>query len=191
MAVSQRAGDRLGCIQSPTRELCSCHRLYTSSLPFVKRLKICGNLFFFSPRLCRVSHEILVPWPGIKPGPSAVRAQSPNHWTTREFPVVTFHMRRAEVLLIPSWFILHQTSFKGGPTHYSMCIGYTVTSPVPFWVLSSAESPRPLPPECSLASSLLWKPGWLSLEDTASLRVSSRSSFSLLPFPANLPFPLF
>ena len=29
---------------------------------------------------------ILVPWPGIEPGPLAVEAQSPNHWTTREFP---------------------------------------------------------------------------------------------------------
>ena len=28
----------------------------------------------------------LVPQPGIKPGPSAVREQSPNHGTTREFP---------------------------------------------------------------------------------------------------------
>ena len=29
---------------------------------------------------------ILVPRPGIEPAPSAVRAQSPNHWTAREFP---------------------------------------------------------------------------------------------------------
>ena len=25
--------------------------------------------------------------PGIEPGPSAVKALSPNHWTAREFPV--------------------------------------------------------------------------------------------------------
>ena len=29
--------------------------------------------------------RILVPWPGIEPVPLAVRAQSPNRWTTREF----------------------------------------------------------------------------------------------------------
>ena len=29
---------------------------------------------------------ILVPQPGIKPRRSAMRAQSPNHWTTGEFP---------------------------------------------------------------------------------------------------------
>ena len=29
---------------------------------------------------------ILVPPPGIKPRPMAVKAQNPNHWTAREFP---------------------------------------------------------------------------------------------------------
>ena len=29
---------------------------------------------------------ILVPWPGIELGPTAVRARSPNYWTAREFP---------------------------------------------------------------------------------------------------------
>ena len=33
---------------------------------------------------------ILVPGPGIEPGTLAVEAWSPNHWTTREFPVVLF-----------------------------------------------------------------------------------------------------
>ena|SRR5574340_1218115 len=32
---------------------------------------------------------ILFLQPGIKPQPSAVKALSPNHWTTREFP---FHL---------------------------------------------------------------------------------------------------
>ena len=29
---------------------------------------------------------ILVRRPGIEPSPSAVKTQSPNHWTAREFP---------------------------------------------------------------------------------------------------------
>ena len=29
--------------------------------------------------------RILVSWSGIEPGPPAVKAQSPNHWTAREF----------------------------------------------------------------------------------------------------------
>ena len=31
---------------------------------------------------------ILAPWPGIELEPMAVKAWSPNHWTTREFPKV-------------------------------------------------------------------------------------------------------
>ena len=34
-----------------------------------------------------VACRILFPWPGTEPGPSTVKAQSPNHWTTREFPM--------------------------------------------------------------------------------------------------------
>ena len=33
-----------------------------------------------------VACGILLPQPGIESGPSAVKAWSPNHWTTREFP---------------------------------------------------------------------------------------------------------
>ena len=34
----------------------------------------------------RAACGILVPQPGTKSRPPAVEAQSPNHWTTREFP---------------------------------------------------------------------------------------------------------
>ena len=39
-------------------------------------------LFFFFFALV-----ILVPQPGIELGPTAGEAQSPNYWTTREFPI--------------------------------------------------------------------------------------------------------
>ena len=39
--------------------------------------------FFFWP--CHASCEILVPSPGTEYTPSAERAQSSNHWTTRDF----------------------------------------------------------------------------------------------------------
>ena len=29
---------------------------------------------------------LFVPWPGTEPGPSAVEAQSLNHWTAKEVP---------------------------------------------------------------------------------------------------------
>ena len=41
--------------------------------------------FFFWPHL---ACGILVHRPGIKSGPSAVKAPSPNHWTIKEFPVI-------------------------------------------------------------------------------------------------------
>ena len=30
------------------------------------------------------------PWPGIEPRPPAEEAQSPNHWTAKEFPEPSF-----------------------------------------------------------------------------------------------------
>ena len=39
---------------------------------------------FFWP--CHAASIILVPWPGTEPVPLAVKAQSSNHWTTRELP---------------------------------------------------------------------------------------------------------
>ena len=35
--------------------------------------------------------RILVPWPGIEPRPAAVKAPSPNHWTSRELPSLAFY----------------------------------------------------------------------------------------------------
>ena len=42
------------------------------------------SLFFFW--LHCTAWGILVPLLGIEPAPLAVKAQSPNHWTAREFP---------------------------------------------------------------------------------------------------------
>ena len=39
---------------------------------------------------CPAACGILVPQPGIQPVPPAVEAQSPNPWTTREFPYLCF-----------------------------------------------------------------------------------------------------
>ena len=46
--------------------------------------------FIFWPH--HAACRILVPWPGIEPTPSAVKVWSPNHWTSREFPVFIFKM---------------------------------------------------------------------------------------------------
>ena len=42
-------------------------------------------LFLFWTHL--MACGVLVPQPGIEPGPLSVKAQSPNHWTAREFPI--------------------------------------------------------------------------------------------------------
>ena len=39
-----------------------------------------------------VAFRILVSSPGIEPGATAVKAPSPNHWTAREFPQITYLM---------------------------------------------------------------------------------------------------
>ena len=39
-----------------------------------------------------IACEILVPWLGIEPQSLVVKALSPNYWTTREFPEVSFLM---------------------------------------------------------------------------------------------------
>ena len=40
-------------------------------------------------KLCGLLYG-LVPLPELKPGPSAVKMQSSNHWTAREFPKFKF-----------------------------------------------------------------------------------------------------
>ena len=57
---------------------------------------------------------ILVPPPGMKPGPLAVRAWSPNHWTVRE---------------VPSHFLV--LFFKAEITSFSFYKYYNVTFKVP------------------------------------------------------------
>ena len=61
-------------------------------------LFMCVVLFFLAT-LCGL--WILVPQPGIEPGPLAVKAPSPNHWTTREFRV--WHFSQSATLLFLSF----------------------------------------------------------------------------------------
>ena len=57
--------------------------LFCFCLGFVCLFVFCSFGFFWP---CLLACRILVPQSGIEPGPRAVKAQSPNHWTTREFP---------------------------------------------------------------------------------------------------------
>ena len=56
---------------------------------FLERFNLSKPFFFFFwPH--SVACEILVPRPRIEPTALAVKVQSPNHWTTREFPLQAF-----------------------------------------------------------------------------------------------------
>ena len=50
---------------------------------FSLTLYFCFFFFLFGCMACR----LLVPWPGIKPAPSAADTQSFNHWTAKEVPI--------------------------------------------------------------------------------------------------------
>ena len=58
--------------------------------------------------LHRAAYRILVPWPGIEPRPPAVKAQGPNHWTTREFPRVVFFfkIKASQLIFLPVLFLI-------------------------------------------------------------------------------------
>ena len=48
-------------------------------------------MFIFCPRrMWYVARGILVPRPGMEPALPALEAQSLNHWTAREVPVLLF-----------------------------------------------------------------------------------------------------
>ena len=54
-----------------------------------------GLSFFFFLAVPQ-AYRILVPQPGIEPGPLAMKVQSPNHWTAREFSGMGFSMTGLE-----------------------------------------------------------------------------------------------
>ena len=43
---------------------------------------------------------ILIPQPGIKPRPAAMEAESPNHWTARESPLIVVLIRVSLVISV-------------------------------------------------------------------------------------------
>ena len=67
---------------------------WTSWVPVTTRIWVSGQVMDSIPHrlglpffwLHCVACRILIPQSGIEAQPSAVKAQSPNHWTTREFP---------------------------------------------------------------------------------------------------------
>ena len=52
------------------------------------------SILFFKFTNFAVPPGILVPWPGIKPNPPMMEAQSLNHWTIREVPIGISEIRK-------------------------------------------------------------------------------------------------
>ena len=58
-----------------------------------------------------MARGILVSQPGIKLRPLAEAVPSPNHWTTREFPVLVSSVQQSDSVLPTYIFILFQILF--------------------------------------------------------------------------------
>ena len=63
--------------------------------------------FFFGPG--DMSCRILVPQPGIKPGPTQWKCLNSKHWTSREFPLLLYSWQVGVHLDPPEYF----TTFWG------------------------------------------------------------------------------
>ena len=80
---------------------------------------------------CSVACGILVPQPGIKPVPPAVKAWSLNHWTAKEVPKIIFLIDSLG-LSLRAWGVRAALS--------------TVLEPSAHWFFTSLASPTsPLP----------------------------------------------
>ena len=65
---------------------------------FVVVIAIVCFLFYFWPS--HMACRMLVPHLETEPAPLAVGAQSPNHWTTREFPFICLYNRYLYLAII-------------------------------------------------------------------------------------------
>ena len=70
------------------------------------------SFVLFSFLLHHAACRILVPWPRIEPRPSALKVQSPNLWTTREFPVLGFSGLFCWLISAPTPALIVLSSFS-------------------------------------------------------------------------------
>ena len=101
--------------------------------------------------------SILVPRPGIELGPSAMKACSPNHWTSREFPVAVWALAPPKPPQTTSslpFILLPVTSLSGNS------IPRPFPSPQPCWIQrpggNSGTGPPPPWSAPTAAASRLW-----------------------------------
>ena len=78
-------------------------------LPYKYRLGRKINTYFILFWPFQAAFKILVPPPGIEPLPPAVKARSPNYWTTREFPICILN---EGVKLTTNYYFKNQKYYK-------------------------------------------------------------------------------
>ena len=78
-------------------------------LPHLVHLLLFLSFFFFLPH--HAGFGILVPQRGVKPRPSAVKAESLNHWTIREVPLLKyFKANSSHHVILP--YVIQKVSLK-------------------------------------------------------------------------------
>ena len=77
---------QVSCISCIGRQIlyhwCQLFAIYISLMKCLLR----SLAYFLFIYFCCMACGFLIPWPKTEPRPLAVKAQSPNHWTAREFP---------------------------------------------------------------------------------------------------------
>ena len=93
----------------------------------------CYLIFFFSLLALPLSLWDLSSRPGIKYRPLAVRVQSPNHWTTREFPLLSNRVCLVASVMSTSfetlWTVAHQDLLSMRFSRHEFCSGLPCPSP--------------------------------------------------------------
>ena len=107
-----------------------CHRIFCLCFPLsfiVFGLKF--RFFIFWPHLAACG--IFVPQLGVEPAPLAVKTQSPNHWTSREFPETPYplsshtsflHPPALAVYFLSLWIYLFWTFQRCSPRCVIFCV---------------------------------------------------------------------
>ena len=75
--------------------ICACYLKWQKGLCRCDSIRILRwggdpGFFFFFFWSCHLACGISVPWSEIEPWPLAVRVQSPDHWSIREFPILGY-----------------------------------------------------------------------------------------------------
>ena len=119
---------------------------------------------------------ILAPCPGIEPAPSALEAQSLNHWTTREVPLLSLSV------VFPSHIAFNKlVKWKSHPqdfTHFYFACYLHICSqtPRPYPALLCISSDRSLQTKAPLRTGF-----WFSLVNRGPLQECGRLEFGRKP----------